>query len=274
MVTPRLHVGGGEPLLLLHPFATSWHAWRAVAERLTDAFEIVAPTLPGHWGGPPVQLDGRGLGHAVRLLADAAERELDEAGWATAHVAGNSLGGMLALELGRRGRARTVTAIAAAGGWKPKSAAERSVAVWFGSRLPLIKIAPRVRPALRVPSVRNLFLRDVCHRPERVSETDAEAFLSAVSACTLYRTRALLRLRKGVMPALDGIRCPVRFVYCEHDRLVPYPVYAERFVAALPDARHEVLHDVGHVPMLEAPERIAAIVREHALGVRARVAAA
>jgi pimeloyl-ACP methyl ester carboxylesterase len=264
MVAPCLHVGRGEPLLLLHPFATSWHAWRGVAERLQEHHEIIAPTLPGHWGGPRLRLEGDGLGYVARVLGDAAERVLDDAGWATAHVAGNSLGGMLALELARRGRARTVTAIAPAGGWQPGSAAERSVALWFASRLPLVRIAPRARRALRVRRVRDAFLRDVCHHPERVADDDAEAFFSAVSACELYRASVLLKLRAGALPPLDGITCPVRFVYCEHDRLVPHPVFAKRFLCALPDARHEVLRDVGHVPMLEAPDRIAAIIQEHA----------
>ena len=66
---------------------------------------MLAPTLPGHAGGPPLA-DEPG----VRELLDAIERALDEAGFATAHVVGNSLGGYLALQLAARGRAESVVA--------------------------------------------------------------------------------------------------------------------------------------------------------------------
>ena len=42
---------------------------------------------------------------------------MDEAGFETAHIAGNSLGGYVALQLAARGRARSVVALAPAGGW-------------------------------------------------------------------------------------------------------------------------------------------------------------
>ena len=51
------------------------------------------------------------------MLADAVERALDEAGFERAHIAGNSLGGYVALQLAARGRAETVVALAPAGGW-------------------------------------------------------------------------------------------------------------------------------------------------------------
>ena len=74
--------------------------------------DVLAPTLPGHAGGPP--LTGE-LSDA--LLADAVERAMDEAGFATAHIAGNSLGGFVALQLAARGRAESVVALAPTGGW-------------------------------------------------------------------------------------------------------------------------------------------------------------
>ena len=74
--------------------------------------DVLAPTLAGHAGGPPIEGE---IGDFV--LADAVERAMDEAGFETAHVAGNSLGGYVALQLAERGRARTVVALAPAGGW-------------------------------------------------------------------------------------------------------------------------------------------------------------
>ncbi|MDF2826598.1 MAG: hydrolase, partial [Mycobacterium sp.] len=112
---PPIHLGTGEPILLLHPFLCSQNVWRTVADQLADTgqFEVFAPTMPGHNGGPKVGswfMD-------TAVLVDHVERQLDELGWDTAHIVGNSLGGWVAFELERRGRARTLTAIAPAGGW-------------------------------------------------------------------------------------------------------------------------------------------------------------
>ena len=74
--------------------------------------EVLAPTLVGHAAGPPIE---GGISDAV--LADAVEAAMDEAGFATAHIAGNSLGGYVSLQLAARGRAESVVALAPAGGW-------------------------------------------------------------------------------------------------------------------------------------------------------------
>ncbi len=64
---------------------------------------MLAVTLAGHAGGPPIEAP---VGEGV--LADAVERAMDAAGMGSAHVAGNSLGGHVALQLAARGRARSV----------------------------------------------------------------------------------------------------------------------------------------------------------------------
>src|ERR671913_408092 len=98
----RAHRGGsGPPLVALHGFTDTWRTWELVLPALERRHEVLAPTLAGHAGGPP--LTGAVDGDA---LLDAVERALDEAGFATAHVVGNSLGGYLALRLAARGRAR------------------------------------------------------------------------------------------------------------------------------------------------------------------------
>ena len=86
---------------------------------------MTRPTLPGHWGGPHLRRRDTNLD----AFADGLEALLDDLGGRPAHIAGNSIGGWLALELARRGRARSVVAIAPAGGWtrfSPAPAAGRA----------------------------------------------------------------------------------------------------------------------------------------------------
>src|ERR1700727_821399 len=109
--------GDGEPVLLLHGFTGHWRHWRPVLADLVARYEVIAPTLAGHNGGPAYP-----SGMSLKKVADAGdslERHLDELGVGTAHFVGNSMGGSLALELAKRGRARSVVAIAPAGGWTP-----------------------------------------------------------------------------------------------------------------------------------------------------------
>jgi len=105
--------GEGPPLLLLHGLAMSWRAWRPLLASLRTDHQVIAPTLPGHRGGPAAPADVN-----VAWLADYLETMLDEDGHDRVHVVGNSLGGWLALELARRGRACSVTAVSPAGAWR------------------------------------------------------------------------------------------------------------------------------------------------------------
>src|SRR3954469_12646432 len=110
--TPSHRGGSGSPLLLLHGFTDTWRTWDLVLPALERAHDVLAVTLAGHAGGPAIngRLD-------EDLLAEAVEEAMDDAGFETAHIAGNSLGGYVALQLAERGRARSVVALAPAGGW-------------------------------------------------------------------------------------------------------------------------------------------------------------
>src|SRR3954451_10701130 len=95
--TPFHRGGSGEPLVLLHGIADSWRTWQLVLPELERSFDVLAPTLPGHAGGPPIEgpVD-------ESLFVDFVAQAMDDAGFGTAHVAGNSLGGYLALKLAER----------------------------------------------------------------------------------------------------------------------------------------------------------------------------
>ncbi len=114
-LTPAIYrAGSGEPLLLLHGFTGTWQHWRPLLGDLVARYEVVAPTLAGHDGGKPMP-PGTALNYASST--DLLEEHLDELGLDTVHVVGNSMGGALALELAKRGRARSVVALAPGGGW-------------------------------------------------------------------------------------------------------------------------------------------------------------
>src|SRR5881628_3218171 len=123
----RAHRGGcGPPFVCLHGFLDTWRMWELVLPALERRHDVLAPTLAGHAGGPP--LDGT---LTDGTLADAIERAMDEAGFATAHLVGNSLGGYVAFQLAARGRARSVVALAPAGGWASGDRSYRETLRYF-----------------------------------------------------------------------------------------------------------------------------------------------
>ena len=128
-ISPALYrAGSGEPVLLVHGFTGAWHHWRPLLGALSARYEVIAPTLAGHDGGPPFP---EGLPMSFAGAADSLELHLDELGVGTAHVVGNSLGGALALELAKRGRARSVVALAPAGGWSDGDGEAQRLARFF-----------------------------------------------------------------------------------------------------------------------------------------------
>ncbi|HSD77813.1 MAG TPA: alpha/beta fold hydrolase, partial [Solirubrobacteraceae bacterium] len=112
--------------MCLHGFTDTWRCWELVLPALERRPDVLAVTLAGHAGGPPIEGE---VGDAV--LADAVERTMDDAGMRRAHVVGNSLGGSVALQLAARGRADTVVALAPAGGWAPGDESYREVLDYF-----------------------------------------------------------------------------------------------------------------------------------------------
>ncbi|MCM6776228.1 alpha/beta hydrolase [Nocardia sp. CDC159] len=269
--TKALHTGSGDPLLLLHGFMLSPHCWEQVAFRLSGTCEVFAPAFRGHWGGPQL----RGWYLDVHALADQVEDQLDELGWRSCHIAGNSLGAWVGFELARRGRARTLTAIAPAGGWPNPSVMQLRVGLKFLSLLPVVEIGKRIGPALRfsAPARRfaSLFLSK---NSGTVSRRALEAVITSALNCSAMLPMLLSGLRWEALADLSDLPTPVRLLMCEYDRVIPNRPYAQRFLRELPESADRILiHDVGHVPMLEAPDRIATLIAEHVYASRTHLRA-
>lgn len=260
--TPSVRQGSGEPLLLIHPFTTSHDVWADLIPTLAAEYDVVAATLPGHWGGPAV----RRRDVSLAAFADGVEVLLDELGWDTCHVAGNSIGGWLALELARRGRARSVVAIAPAGAWTRFSRNQLEVGTKFTSLLALAAAGHLLGgAATRVGPLRRPVLSIVSHHPERVSRERADGFIGASAHCSAFAPFIWADLRDGGVGDVVGVdaEVPVRLVLCEDDRIIPPSRFASAYLEAMPGCDVVRLPDVGHIPMFEAPELVAETILEH-----------
>jgi pimeloyl-ACP methyl ester carboxylesterase len=248
-----------DPLLLVHGLAATGRVWDAVAQDLEDSFEVLAPTLLGHFEGEPWP---PGIAPRIDVLADWLERQLDAVGWDSAHVAGNSLGGWLALELAKRGRARSVVALAPAGGWRPGTRAVKRIVRMFtishALGRPLLPAAERLCDSTLG---RRLLFGGFSAHPERLAPADATYGFRASIECPVY----LELLRAGTHEyarGLDEIRCPVLLAWPAKDRVLPFERYGRPLSEAMPSAELRTLHGVGHVPMLDDPSAIAHLIRD------------
>ena len=121
-LSPALYrAGAGEPLVLIHGFTATWRCWLPVLGLLVAALrgDRADAARPRRRAGLAA-----GRAHTLAQAADHFESLLDGLGVGTAHLAGNSMGGALALELAKRGRARSVVAISPGGGWEEDDARE------------------------------------------------------------------------------------------------------------------------------------------------------
>jgi pimeloyl-ACP methyl ester carboxylesterase len=257
-----IHVGSGEPILLLHPFLCSQNVWRTVADQLADTgrFEVFAPTMPGHNGG---RRAGTWLLDTADLVDDV-ERRMDELGWETAHVVGNSLGGWVAFELERRGRARTLTGIAPAGGWPQHAATKYETVLKFLLGGPALIAARLIGPRiLDLPFVRRIATLPVSGPADGPSHPDLVALVDDATHCTAYVQLLVKTLRLPGLLELAKVNVPTHLVLCEKDRVFPTPRGNRYFIDNLPrDAKVTRLPGLGHIPMLEAPGVVTELIAD------------
>jgi pimeloyl-ACP methyl ester carboxylesterase len=251
--------GAGEPLLLVHGLGVHWRVWEPLLSMLEPGFDVLAPDLPG-FGESPQLPDG--VRPDLIGLTDALERAMDDAGFATAHVAGNSLGGLLALELARRGRARTVCAFSPAGqarGWE-----DTYVRTTLRALRALARALRQVTPvAARSAVLRTLTLGLVAGRPWRM-EPDWAADLGLSYASSPGFVPVLRAFRLDESDAYYArIRCPVVIAWGSRDRLL-FPRQGPRFARTIPGARLVLLRGLGHAPMSDDPRLVAEVIRRTA----------
>lgn len=255
--TPSHRGGSGPPLVCLHGFTGSWRAWELVLPLLEREHDVLALTLPGHAGGPPIAGEV-----SCELVADAVERALDDAGWDTAHIAGNSLGGYVALQLAARGRAESVVALAPAGGWAKGDTSYLKTAEFFATlQEEMTRVAPHAESVVATDAGRRqatqLITTNYAHIPVEL----LVHHIVAIAACAWTRPLIEQAVRDGYPLDAAQITCPLRIVWGTGDRLLPWPSTAVRFREDwFPYADWVELDGVGHCPQLDVPLETAQLI--------------
>lgn len=256
--SPSERQGSGPPLLLLHGFLDTWRTWELVIPRLAETFDVLALTLPGHAGGPAI---GRPV--SIEAIVDQVAKAIADAGFERPHVVGNSLGGFIALRLATQDLARSVVAIAPAGGW-PRD--ERpAVFSHQAEQLRAIRfVAPRAHELAGTEAGRKRITAAITKRHEHIPD-ELVAHLPLGAACCAAADELLDYARSSTWNLeVDAIACPVRFIWGTEDALLPWPSASARFRnGSLGVAEWVELEGVGHCPQLDVPLQTAELIRGH-----------
>ena len=255
--TPSHRGGTGAPLVCLHGFMDTWRVWELVLPALERYHDVLAPTLPGHAGGSP--LEGE-LSDA--LIADAIERAMDDAGFETAHIVGNSLGGYVSLQLAARGRAESVVAFAPAGGWARGDESFKETLAFQAQMHDEAKAAaPHAEAIVATAEGRRRATRLLVTNFEHIPAELLAHQLLGVASCKGASAMIEHALRAGYRLDAQKIACPVRIVWGTDDRLLPWPSAAARFRTDwLPHADWVELDGIGHCPPLDVPLEAAQLI--------------
>lgn len=259
--TRRLEVeGGGVPFLLLHGFADSADTWAPLLRELARRGRAAAAIDLGGFGTADVLAPDRGLLEQWDAMVDEAVGQLSAAhGGSRVYVAGNSLGGCLAMRAAQRVGLPV-------GGVVPIAPAGLDMARWFpvieSQRLiRLLELSPLPVPERVVREVvGRVYANLAFSSPGRADPEAIASFTSHIA--TVARGNTILDIGRRLLPELTSpfqlelIDCPLLLVWGERDRMV-YTTGAERVLRTVPYADIEIIPDCGHCPQVELPAELA-----------------
>ncbi len=246
--------GSGPTLVLVHGIVDRRQVWNALLDQLTPCRRVVTVDLPSHGESPALAEDPDMLG---RLLDELGEfvRSVTPSG-VRSHIAGNSLGGWLALALAARGEVASATALSPAGFAVNRADQVRAALMFRIPRALARSMGPRLPKVLRYKAVRYPSIAPFYGHPSRVPYENAVISAHSLATNTLVDKAATASFD---FPTVVDAAVPITVAWGRRDMI--HPVYEARRVRAIfPQARILVLPGIGHVPMIDDPDLIGTIL--------------
>lgn len=235
--------GSGPPLLLIHGLGGTRGIWTPQFEDLAAERDVIAIDMPGFGESAPLP---SGRPATAAALGVEIAGLCDDLGIERPHIAGNSLGAWVALEMARAGRAASLCLISPAGLWRrplgPRQADARRLAR---------RLRPLILGALAHRGARERMLRTTVGRPDRISASDARKLIGSWIDAPGYDA-ANEQMRTHIFERPEEVTVPTTIGWGELDRLVAPPRPERR----PPNSRLVVLEGCGHTPNWDDPELI------------------
>ena len=239
--------------MLLHALGLSRRAWDPVLPALAARFDVIAVDLPGFGDSAPL------YGQAEvppAALADSVARLLDELGVSTPHLAGNSLGGWVALELASQRPVASVTLLSPAGLWRRNAPRYDRISL-RASRWLAQHAAGTLSRLVRYRLGRALVLGQTHGRPMRLTAGYAQEAVRALGRSPGFDA-ALAGTARRRFTAGGPITAPVTMAFGSRDLLLRPG--SRRLGQLPPQTQAETLRGCGHVPISDDPAAVAALI--------------
>lgn len=242
--------------LLLHGTAAATHSWAGLAPLLAERFTVVMPDLPGHGFSdlaPPAQCSLAGMSRAVAGLL----RELDVD---PALIIGHSAGAAVAATLCLQGACAPAAVISINGALLPFGRAAAPVFSRAARVLSELPVFPQLIALHAVP--RKPVLRMLRQTGSTISDESVRWYRHVVGR-SRHVAGALRMMANWDLPQLeknlDRLAPPLYLLVCERDQVVD-PSQGRELANRLPDAKLELLDNLGHLGHEEDPQRFASLV--------------
>jgi pimeloyl-ACP methyl ester carboxylesterase len=244
-------------VLLLHGMGCGPWVWQEVQDALPEHLHPVPAAIAGHRGGTALRISSETS--PSEQMVDDLEDQLDALGLGQVHIVGNSLGGWLALRLAERGRARSVLCLAPAGGWRAGSIGERLIVSRFVLGHRIARRLSRSPRLLTRAHIRRAVMAPVVHHPTRITFDRVHSFVNDMAECQALRDAIGHAAARRLRP-IARVGAPTTIVWCGADRVLSGR-WARAGFSHLA-ARTLELPNLGHVPMLDAPDTVAALISD------------
>ena len=247
-----LEGGAGEPLLLLHGIGADKDNFVPIARLLCRHYRVIIPDLPGFGDSDKPQEASYRLHDQVRNLMAFA----DALGIKTFHLGGNSMGGSIAASAAAAQPQRVTSLwLLAPGGVRSAKKTALFEKIEAGEPVPIF--------ARTVPELKSL-LAFATFKPPFLPGFVLKTLAAQQRAGYALNNHILLQILEG--PWLEDALAarpatPTLIVWGDHDRALDVSG-AAILAGLLPKAEVEVMPNIGHVPMMEAPGRCARRYRQ------------
>jgi pimeloyl-ACP methyl ester carboxylesterase len=255
----RIHyadIGSGPAVILIHGQGGSWQWWLRTIPTVARHGRVIAVDLAGFGGSDPINAGDVFDEHVATIVG-----LMDHLGLAEAVIVGHSMGGLISLQVACNHPERVSGLVLTnAGGanisaWRLRSivAGLRIFALVFA-----IPWVPRVVARSRL--LRSALLAAAVHDRRSLSSTLAVEIIPRMAAPGFMQSLEAAALAVNqVTPHL--VACPALIVWGTRDKILPVSA-GHCLASTIPDARFVPLENVGHCPMIEAPDRFSQLLAE------------
>jgi abhydrolase domain-containing protein 6 len=238
--------GENETIVLVHGFGANKDNWVRFVRHLPDTYRVIAVDLPGHGDSSQIMQDTYTIEYITKGFADM----IDALGIKQFHLAGNSLGGYVAMlyTVNNPGRVLSLGLIDPAGVDSPQPS-DLQLAIQRGENPLIPKTRNGFEELMEYGFVKQPFL------PWPVRSVVAEKYI-AHSTFNQKMWNDIWSNRRDAVYLLEDIQSPTFLIWGDKDRIL-HVSSAEVYKRHIKGLKTVIMKDCGHAPMLERPKETA-----------------